>query len=426
MTVLVVGANGLIGSAIAERLERAGHAVVLAMRHVTEDAGPGRRVALDLARPCQDQWMDVLRTVDVVVNAAGIFRETDGASFEQVHVSGPCTLFALAAAAGVTRIVQISALGAHAQAATAYWRSKAAGDACVAAFPGRSVVVRPSLVFAESGTSTRLFLALAAQPLIALPDGGRQRVQPIHLDDLLDGVTALVEHPDPPPVIEAVGPAPLSFADYLRTLATQMGQRLRVLSAPAWAVRMAVRWPIPGLAQVLDADALRMLEAGNHGDAAPWQALLARPLRPATRFLAPGARADVRRAAHLRVLLPILRTGNSLMWLVTAWVSAFVYPVQASLELLQRAHVPDALALPSLYGAATLDALLGLAVWRPRWRRAAYCAQLGLIAFYTLIISLWLPEYWAHPYGPVLKNLPVLALIYALLKLDAPDGHRPR
>ncbi|MEN5062344.1 DoxX-like family protein [Luteimonas sp. TWI1416] len=227
-------------------------------------------------------------------------------------------------------------------------------------------------------------------------------------------------------MIEAVGPAPLAFADYLRALATQMGQRLRVLTAPAWAVRMALRWPIPGLAQILDADALRMLEAGNHGDATAWQALLARPLRPITRFLAAGARADVRRAAHLRALVPVLRTANSLMWLATAWVSAVVYPVQASLELLQRAQVPEALALPSLYGAAALDVLLGLAVWRPRWRRAAYRAQLALIAFYTLVISLWLPEYWAHPYGPVLKNLPVFALIYALSKLDAPDGHRPR
>ncbi|MEN5062343.1 NAD-dependent epimerase/dehydratase family protein [Luteimonas sp. TWI1416] len=197
LTVLVVGANGLIGSALAERLERAGHAVIRAMRHVTDDAGPGRRVALDLARPCPDQWMDVLRTVDVVVNAAGIFRETDDVSFEQVHVSGPRRLSALAAAAGVTRIVQISALGAHAQAATAYWRSKAAGDACATAFPGRSIVIRPSLVFAECGASTRLFLTLAAQPIIALPGGGGQVVQPIHLDDLLDGVTALIEHPDP-------------------------------------------------------------------------------------------------------------------------------------------------------------------------------------------------------------------------------------
>ncbi|WP_343123211.1 SDR family oxidoreductase [Luteimonas sp. FCS-9] len=425
--MLVVGATGLIGRAIAERLEREGHAVVLAVRRAAvDDAGPGRRVALDLARPCRRRWMEALRSVDVVVNAAGIFQETADASFEHVHVSGPCTLFELAAAAGVARIVQISALGADERAATAYWRSKAAGDACARAFPGTHVVVRPSLVFAETGASTRLFLTLAAQPVVALPGGGRQLVQPIHLDDLVDGVTALLAHPAPPPLIEAVGPAPLSFADYLRTLAAQMGHRLRVLPAPAWAVRAVSRLPMPASVPLPDADALRMLDAGSHGDAAAWQALLARPLRPATGFLASSTRSDVRDAARLRVLVPVMRLADSLMWLVTAWVSAFVYPVPASLDLLQRAHVPAAFGLPALYGAAALDAVLGLAVWHRRWRRGAYRAQLALIAFYTLVISVWLPEYWAHPYGPVLKNLPVLALVYALLKLDDPDGHRPR
>ncbi len=69
-------------------------------------------------------------------------------------------------------------------------------------------------------------------------------------------------------------------------------------------------------------------------------------------------------------------------------------------------------------------------MWLPRWRASVYRVQLALIMFYTVIISFWLPEYWAHPYGPVLKNLPMLALISALLRLE-PDrggwlGHRRR
>ncbi|MNV93557.1 hypothetical protein D3C71_1882650 [compost metagenome] len=52
--------------------------------------------------------------------------------------------------------------------------------------------------------------------------------------------------------------------------------------------------------------------------------------------------------------------------------------------------------------------------------------QIGLILVYSLIISLWLPEFWAHPYGPMIKNLPMLALTTLLLWLESPHGHRVR
>ena len=45
-------------------------------------------------------------------------------------------------------------------------------------------------------------------------------------------------------------------------------------------------------------------------------------------------------------------------------------------------------------------------------------AQMLLIVFYTGVITICLPEFWAHPYGPLLKNLPLLAAIAVLHELD--------
>ena len=60
-------------------------------------------------------------------------------------------------------------------------------------------------------------------------------------------------------------------------------------------------------------------------------------------------------------------------------------------------------------------AALGLlTVFRPS--RFLWQAQAMLIGAYTLIISVWLPEFWLHPFGPVLKNLPVLMLLWLLNK----------
>jgi hypothetical protein len=50
-------------------------------------------------------------------------------------------------------------------------------------------------------------------------------------------------------------------------------------------------------------------------------------------------------------------------------------------------------------------------------------AQLLLIAGYTLLITVFLPEYWLHPYGPISKNLPLMAAI-ALLWAAEPARQR--
>jgi len=41
--------------------------------------------------------------------------------------------------------------------------------------------------------------------------------------------------------------------------------------------------------------------------------------------------------------------------------------------------------------------------------------QMGIIALYTVALSLFAPHWWLHPYGPVLKNIPILIATWAVL-----------
>jgi hypothetical protein len=113
-----------------------------------------------------------------------------------------------------------------------------------------------------------------------------------------------------------------------------------------------------------------------------------------------------------------LRTSVGLVWLATAAVSFGLFPRADSLALLHRAGVPLALAPLALYGAATLDLVLGCTtLFAPRrWR--LYGMQALLIVAYTAIISVRLPGFWLHPYGPLTKNLPLLAAIATLAWLE--------
>ena len=166
----------------------------------------------------------------------------------------------------------------------------------------------------------------------------------------------------------------------------------------------------------LDPEALRMLNRGNTADPAITARLLGRPARAPDTFI--DDPAAERAQAKLGWLLPMLRGSIALVWIITAAVSAGLYPVEQSYALLQRTGVPTDLAPLMLYGAVGLDLLLGLATIMLKRRRWLWIAQLALIGFYSVVIAVKLPEFLLHPYGPLIKNLPMLAAIWLLFELE--------
>ena len=425
MRILLTGASGFIGRHLVTALLAEGHQVVCAGRSATNSGHPRLSfVHADFANDTDKSvWLARLSGVEAVINAVGIFRASGRQSFERLHTLAPCALFAACAEAPDLRLViQFSALGADAEADTAYHLSKKAADDYLASLPLRACIVQPSLVYGADGASARLFKTLASMPVALRFGSAPQLVQPVHIDDLVAAVLALLR--DGPPSgtaalrLPLVGPEALPFTDYLARLRSAMGikQRQLVLPLPDAAARLlakAGRW-LPGA--LLDEDALRMLNRGNTGDPAAITRLLGRSPRPIAAFIG-NPRAE-RSLAKLGWLLPLLRWSIVAVWIATAIVSFGLYPVEQSYALLARTGIEPALQPLMLYGAASFDLLLGLGIaFLPR-RRRLWLAQLGLIGFYTIVIAWKLPEFLLHPYGPLTKNLPMLAAIWLLYELD--------
>jgi len=80
--------------------------------------------------------------------------------------------------------------------------------------------------------------------------------------------------------------------------------------------------------------------------------------------------------------------------------------------------VSAALAPLMLFGASALDILLGVLTLLPRRPRWLWTLQILLVLVYTLIITVELPALWLEPFGPVAKNLPILALLVLLRQLE--------
>src|SRR5690606_3292573 len=364
--------------------------------------------------------------IDVVINAVGILRERGTATFGALHARAPIALFDAAAQVGVRRVVQISALGADEGAQSRYHRSKKQADDYLATLPLDWVVVQPSLVYGPGGTSAKLFDTLAALPLIPLPGGGRQRIQPVHIDDLVEAIVRLVEYDGPlRGIFPAVGAEALSFGEWLRAVRAQLGlPHTLALPIPAWMMRIAAALGerLPGL---LDRESLTMLERGNTAPSDAMTTLLERPPRPVTTFIAPERARETALLARLAWALPLLRFSVAAVWILTGLVSLGLYPAASSYALLAQVGVTGALAPVTLYGAATLDLAFGIGVYalHPPRRRWLWRAQMLLIVGYSLIIAWRLPEYWLHPFGPLLKNIPLLAVIVLLHEFDDTDEH---
>lgn len=424
MRVLVTGATGFIGRAVVDALLARGHVPVLAVRDVeaARRRWPGREViACDFMRDTDaSAWRPRLAGVDAVVNAVGILRESRRATFAALHSATPRALFAACADVGVSRVVQVSALGADAQAASRYHLSKREADDALLALPVRGTVVQPSVVFAPDGASAGAFLAMASLPAVALPGGGVQTLAPAHRDDVVDAIVRALEADAPPARIEAVGPQCLRMRDYLARLRLSLrGGLLRVLPVPMPLVRIGahVMAHVPG--SIVDPETIAMLERGNCAPVEPFETFLGRRPRGVDDFIAAAEAPALRTRVQLRLLLPLLRVSLAAVFIVTAALSFGLYPLDASRDLVAPLGLSGALATGAILAGAALDLALGLAFLAPlRIRRKAYAAALLLVAIYTAIISLAMPEHWLHPFGPLLKNLPILAVLWVLLELD--------
>lgn len=324
MRILLCGATGFIGRHVGERLRQAGHEVVPAARHV-----PPGGVAMDyMADTTAEVWLPRLQGIDAVVNAVGILIESASAAYGPIHQQGPSALFDACVQAGVKRVVQISALGAE-TASTAYFATKKGAEDHLRRLPLEWQIVRPSVVYGADGHAARLFHLLAALPVISLPAGGRQAMQPVHVDDLAEAVLRLLD-PDVPAgqVVEAVGAQKVLYRDMLAAYRKGMGWSSAVgIPVPGLVIDLTVKLLdfVPGA--VLNSDTWRMLRQGSVGSdqaVAVMTGLLGRPPLGVDQFITERNGPALRRETLARLrrgLAPVVLVLGAAAALLTVLLS---------------------------------------------------------------------------------------------------------
>jgi uncharacterized protein YbjT (DUF2867 family) len=429
--ILVTGASGFIGRHLVAALRAAGHEVVgaarnpAAARRLIPDI-EWRRVDFNRALTPAD-WVPTLTGIGAVVNCAGVLQSSRGNDIRRVHALAPIALFQAAEAAGIRRVVQVSALGADAAAGTAYAASKQRADDFLAASALDWVVLRPSLVYArDSYGGTALLRALAALPwIVPLPGDGRQAFQPIHMADLAAIVAGLLA-PDAPnrTRLVAAGPEPLSLRQLLAGYRRWLGLgEARFLPVPMALVRLlarladGLRWI--GGTGALCSTAVAQLEYGNVAVAEPRIAAMGiRPRRFADVLAAERAGVAERWHARLYFLRPALRWSLGLFWLWTGLATAFLFPRAGSEALMAEAGIPTPLFGATLWLGFAFDIAIGVALLL-RWRvRPAAALAISASIAYLALLSLTMGALWLHPLGALGKLVPLIVAMAVMAAIE--------
>ena len=190
-TILVVGGSGFVGRHVIDRLVEDGHGVIVATRRAvkanhlkllpTVDI-----VECDVSRP--GELPRLVARASAVINLVGILNESGANTFARAHVELPRNIVAACGAAGVRRVVHMSALNADPAGPSKYLRSKAEGEAVVAASGLDWTIFQPSVIFGREDRFLNLFAKLMRIfPLMPL---GRAdaRFQPVYVGDVAECV----------------------------------------------------------------------------------------------------------------------------------------------------------------------------------------------------------------------------------------------
>ena len=237
---LILGATGFVGRSVCEKLvERSGGGddrIRVATRRVararhlqllpTVELAPGDvHDDATLAR--------MLRDTDVVINLVAILHGSES-EFERVHVRLPERLARACVAAGVRRVIHVSALGAAVDAPSRYLRSKARGEAALRAAGLDLTVLRPSVIFGERDRFLNLFAELQSLfPVLPLA-GASARFQPVWVDDVATAIARVVDDGSTTGLtIECCGPRVYTLQELVALAGDWSGSSRPVLPLPA-------------------------------------------------------------------------------------------------------------------------------------------------------------------------------------------------
>ncbi len=274
--VTVFGGTGFVGRQVVRSLAKQGWRVRAAARNV----GRGYRLRMlgdvgqiEVVQANVRDAASVDRALDgaeACVNLVGVLYESGRQGFDVLHAQAAGAIAGAAAARGITRFVQMSAIGADGDSPSKYARTKAAGEAAVRAAVPSAVILRPSIVFGpEDGFFNRFAGLTSFSPALPLIGGGHTRFQPVYVGDVAAAVAKVLGDPAAAGrTYELGGPTVYNFRDLLEFILRETGRSRLLVPVPWFAAKALgvigdIQAAVPIIPPQLTSDQVDSLRADN-------------------------------------------------------------------------------------------------------------------------------------------------------------------
>lgn len=266
----IFGGSGFVGRYVVKRLAQQGFIVRVPSRDpegalfLKPMGAVGQIVPLFASVTNEATVHRAVEGAEVVVNLVGALTESRAASFQAIHAEGSERIARLSAAAGVGRLIQISAIGADPNSPSRYASTKGRAEQAVLAVFPRATVLRPSLVFGLEDKFFNRFAEIARiapfMPVIA----GATKMQPVYVCDVADAVMAAQALSAPQgKIFELGGPRVWTFREILAFVLKATRRDRKLVDIPMGIARLqaSILQHVPG--KPLTPDQLLMLSKDN-------------------------------------------------------------------------------------------------------------------------------------------------------------------
>jgi len=249
-SIVVLGGTGFLGTRLVARLIKDGHRVTVLSRDREQHKHLLVLPGLTLEN-CdvyvEAQLSERFRGKDVVINLVGILNERgfSGSGFRRAHTELTQGVLRAARSAGVTRLLQVSALKAAADAPSYYLRSK--GEAEQLIREGSAAldwtIFQPSVMFGPGDSFLNRFAGLlAVSPWVFPLAKPHARFQPVLVDDVIEALLCCLHGgASSRQTYELGGPQVYSLREIVGLVAKLTGRRRWILGLPDFAARIQAR-----------------------------------------------------------------------------------------------------------------------------------------------------------------------------------------
>ena len=266
--VLIFGGSGMVGRHLIRKLTKNNHLVTVVTRNLHKKGAilklggnPGYVDVIEANIFDEAQLNNLFKDKDICINLVGILFENKKNNFKNIHINFPSILSKKSEEYKLKQFIHISALGIEKALDSKYATTKLEGEKKIINNFPKSTILRPSVIFSvDDDFSCRLLNLLSLLPVFPLYYNGKTKFSPIHVTEICQIISNIIDKNICSDIIECVGPEELSFKEIIKKLLNSIDKKRLLIPIPISIAKIIAfffeRFPKP----LITRDQLRLLK----------------------------------------------------------------------------------------------------------------------------------------------------------------------